>query len=272
MNRSRAWTVVAAAVVSALPACRSGRGPGAGGAGAPAAPAQVQQLVGQTRILRHRGDEKKVTLRRERLDRLAGGCDAAVDVRQASLEGGTLRLSLTHLGRPSVAALRRADRRRVCEPAVQTAVVVSGVDSAEAVDAVLRALLPTPEQYLRAMGTPFERDAGPAPAFGAADGPGTTGEERVLARKVQTWPVVLLAVDADVPAGRGVSGRESEVDFVAVVGADGRLHAARVTTALSDEHTRHVLRALTVWRYQPARSGTEEVPARVNGKAVLRLY
>ena len=271
MSRSRAWTVVAVAVVSALPACRSGRGPAAGGV-APVSPAQVQQLVGQTRILRHRGHEKKVTLKREALARLGGGCDAAVDVRQASLEGGTLRLSLTHLGRPSVAALRRADRRRVCEPAVQSAVVVTGVDSADAVNAVLRALLPTPEQYLRAMGTPFERDAGPAPALAAADGPGTTGEERVLARKVQTWPVVLLTVDADVPAGRGLSGRESEVDFVAVVGADGRLHAPRVTTALSDEHAKHVLRALTLWRYQPARGGTEELPARVTGKAVLRLY
>jgi hypothetical protein len=272
MSRSLAWKVVAVAVAAALPACRSGRGPSAGGVAAPAAPAQVQQLVGQTRILRHRGHEKKVTLKREDLARLGGGCDAAVDVRQASLEGGTLRLSLAHLGRPSVVALRRADRRRGCEPAVQSEVVVSRVDSAEAVDAALRALLPTPEQYLRALGTPFERDPGPAPAFGAADGPGTTGEERVLARQVKTWPVALLTVDADVPAGRRVGGRESEVDFVAVVGADGRLHAPRVVTALSDEHTKHVLRALSVWRYQPARSGTEEVPARVNGKAVLRLY
>jgi hypothetical protein len=272
MSRSRACKVIAMALVSALPACRSGRGPSAGGVPAPASPARVQQLVGQTRILRHRGDERKVTLKHADLARLAGGCDAAVDVRQAALEGGTLRLSLTHLGRPNVVSQRRTDRRRPCEPAVQSAVVVSQVGSEEALDAVLRTLLPTPEQYLRTWGTPFDREPGPAPSFGAADGPGTTGEERSLARKVTTWPVALLTVDADVPAGKRIGGRESEVEFVALVGADGRLHAPRVSTPLSDEHAKQVLRALSLWRYQPARSATEEIPARVTGKAVLRLY
>jgi hypothetical protein len=272
MSRAKTWKVVAIALAAALPACRSGRGPSAGRVEAPVNPARVQQLVGQTRILRHRGHEKKVTLKREDLARLGGGCDAAVDVRQAALEGGTLRLSLTHLGRPNVVSLRRTERRRLCEPAVQTALVVSRVTSAEALDATLNALLPTPEQYLRTWGTPFDRQAGPAPSVGAADGLGTTGEERVLAHQVTTWPVALLTVDADVPAGRRVGGRESEVDFVAVVGADGRLHAPRLITSLSEEHAKHVLRALSLWRYQPARSTTAEIPARVTGKAVLRLF
>jgi hypothetical protein len=89
---------------------------------------------------------------------------------------------------------------------------------------------------------------------------------------VKTWPVVLLTVDADVPTGKRVSARESEVDFVGVVGTDGRLYAPRVTTPLSDDHVKQLLRALSVWRYQPARTATGELPARVNGKAVLRLY
>ncbi|HET8646732.1 MAG TPA: hypothetical protein VFO85_14655, partial [Vicinamibacteria bacterium] len=81
-----------------------------------------------------------------------------------------------------------------------------------------------------------------------------------------------LTVDADVPAARHVGRRESEVDFVGIVGADGRLHAARVNTPLSDEHEKHLMRALSLWRYQPARGATSELPAKVNGKAVLRLY
>lgn len=272
MSRSSLCKLLAVALGLALPACRSGQGPSAARPGAPVPPAAVRELVGQARILRHRGHEKKVTLKREDLARLAGGCDAAVEVRQASLEGGTLRLSLSHLGRPAVAGRARADRRRACEPAPDTALTVSRVDSADALTATLHALLPTPEEYLKSNGTPFEREPGPAPRFGAADGPGTTGEERGLAFQVKTWPVALLTVDADVPAGKRVGAGESEVDFVGVVGTDGRLHGPRVNTPLSDEHTKQVLRALSLWRYQPARSASAELPAKVNGKAVLRLY
>jgi hypothetical protein len=270
MKRSSLSKVVVVALGLGLPACRSGQGPSAAGPGTPAPPADVQRLVGQTRILRHRGNERKVTLKREDLAKLAGGCDAAVDVRQASLEGGTLRLTLAHVGRPNLPDKPRA--RVACAPAPDSVVTVARVSSAEAFNSTVDALLPTPEQYLKASGTPFERDKAPAPAVAAADGPGTTGEERALAFQVKTWPVPLLTVDADVPVGNKVGGRESEVDFVGVVGTDGRLHGPKVVTPLSDDHVKQLLRAFEIWRYQPARSATAEIPAKVNGKAVLRLY
>ena len=160
----------------------------------------------------------------------------------------------------------------MCEPAPDTTLTVARVGSADALSGALDALLPTPEQYLKNSGTPFDRDPGAAPAVAAADGLGTTGDERNLARQVTTWPVALLTVDADVPAGKRVGGRESEVDFVAVVGTDGRLHAPRVTTPLSDDHVKQLMRAFALWRYQPARGAGGELPARVTGKAVLRLY
>jgi hypothetical protein len=272
MSRSSLSKVVVVVMGLALPACRSGQGPSAGRPGAPAAPAEVQKLVGQARILRHRGHERKVSLKRDDLARLAGGCDAAVDVRQASLEGGTLRLSVAHVGRPSVAARGRARRGRSCTPATDAVVAVTRVGSADALSATLDALLPTPEQYLKANGTPFERDPGKAPAVAAADGPGTSGDERVLARQVTTWPEPLLTVDAGLPAAKRVGARESEVDFVGVVGTDGRLYEPRVLTPLNDDHVKQLLRALTMWRYQPARGTAGELPARVSGKAVLRLY
>jgi hypothetical protein len=270
MSRSALSKVVAVALGLGLPACRSGQGPSTAGPSAPAPPSEVQQLVGQTRILRHRGNERKVTLKREDLARLGGGCDAAVDVRQASLEGGTLRLTLSHVGRPNIPAKARA--RVACAAVPDTVVAVTRVGSADAFSSTIDTLLPTAEQYLKASGTPFERDKGPAPAVAAADGPGTTGEERALSYQVKTWPVPLLTVDADVPAGKQVGGRESEIDFVGVVGTDGRLHAPRIVTPLADEHVKQLLRALEIWRYQPARSATAELPAKVNGKAVLRLY
>jgi hypothetical protein len=271
MKTSSLSKMLVVALGLGLPACRSGQGPSATGPATPAPPAEVQQLVGQTRILRHRGNERKVTLKREDLARLAGGCDAAVDVRQAALEGGTLRLTLSHVGRPNLPARPRA-RGGACEPAPDTVVTVTRVGSAEAFSSTIDTLLPTPEQYLKASGTPFERDKGSAPAVAAADGPGTTGDERALAFRVKTWPVPLLTVDADFPAGKQVGGRESEVDFVGVVGTDGRLYAPKVVTPLSEEHVKQLLRAFEIWRYQPARSDTAEVPAKVNGKAVLRLY
>lgn len=269
MSKSRLLAVAAAGMALALPACRSGRGPRAGRAEAPAAPGLVQQLVGQSRILRHRGHERRLSFKREDLTRLSGGCDAAVDVRQASLRDGTLRLTLAHLGRPHVPG--RPERRRGCRPASETTVAVSRVISEQAVHAALDALLPTPEQYLRAHGKAFDRPAADPTAGPVADEASAAGEDRTAARQVTAWPVPLLKVDADVPRGR-VGVRESEVDFAGVVGTDGRLHAARVLSPLSDDHTRQVTRALSLWRYQPARAGRRELPARVTGKTVLRLY
>ena len=271
MSRSALSKVVVVALGLGLPACRSGQGPSATGPATPAPPAGVQQLVGQTRILRYRGNERKVTLKREDLAKLSGGCDAAVDVRQASLEGGTLKLTLAHVGRPNLPSKPRV-RGSACPPAPDTVVTVARVGSQDAFTAAIDTLLPTPEQYLKASGTPFEREPGPAPAVAAADGPGTTGDQRALAFKVKTWPVPLLTVDADVPAGKQVGGRESEIDFVGVVGTDGRLHGPKVVTPLAEEHVKQLLRAFEIWRYQPARSDKEELPARVDGKAVLRLY
>jgi hypothetical protein len=270
MSRSSLSKVVAVAIGLVLPACKSAQGPSAGPS-APAPPAEVQQLVGQTRILRHRGHEGKITLKHADLARLGGGCDAAVEVRQASLEGGTLRLTLAHLGRPNLPAKPRV-RGAACTPVPSHALVVTQAGSANAFSSAIDVLLPTPEEYLKAGGTPFEREAGKAPAVAAADGPGTTGEERSLAFQVKTWPVVLLAVDTDVDVGKQVGGRESEVDFVGVVGTDGRLYAPKVVTPLSDEHVKELLRTFSIWRYQPARSATAEMPAKVSGKAVLRLY
>jgi hypothetical protein len=267
---SGSWTVVAVAAVLALPACRSGQGGGGATPAAPAAPGGVAELVGQTRVLRHRGDERKLTLKRDDVARLAGGCDAVVDVTAAALQQGTLRLSLTHVGRPEVMG-KRAMRRKGCAPAPATAVVVSRM-TGDGVSAVLDTLLPSIERYMGTQGAPFDRAPEEPKAVAADNLLGSTAEGRAAAFKVTAWPTVLFTVDADVPTGKAVAGRENEADFTAVVGADGRLYGPKITTALSEEHVKHITRVLTLWRYQPAKAGDKEVPARVSGKAVLRLY
>ena len=271
MSRSTLSRTALLLLAAALPACRSGQGPAAPPPQAPAGAGLVQQLTGQSRILRHRGDQRRVTARADQLARLSGNCDAAVHVRDAALQGDTLRLTLTHVGRPRVAGRSGGSRRRSCLPAAETAVALSRVGGADALETALRTLVPTPEQYLRAQGTAFDR--APAEPEGAvADEHSQGGEERTAARQVTAAPVALLMVDADVAKARGISGRESEVDFNGVVGADGRLYTPRVLSPLSQEHTLQVMRALSLWRYQPARAGQREVPARVTGRAVLRLY
>ena len=271
MSRSSSsWTVVAVAAVLALPACRSGQGGGGATPAAPAAPGGVAELVGQTRVLRHRGDERKLTLKRDDVARLAGECDAVVDVTAAALEQGTLRLTLTHVGRPEVLG-KRAMRRKGCVPAPTTAVTVSKM-TGDGLNAVLDGLLPTIERYMAAGGAPFDRAPEQPPLVVADNQLGSTAEGRAAALKVTSWPTVLFTVDADVPTSKNIAGRENEADFMAVVGADGRLYNPKISTALSDEHVKKITRVLALWRYQPAKAGDKEVAARVSGKAVLRLY
>ena len=266
--------IVAAALLAvALPACRSGQGPSAAPATAPAAPAGVAQLVGQTRVLRHRGDERKLALKRDDLARLAGDCDAVVEVTQAALEQGTLRLSLSHVGRPEVVTAkgRPVLRRRACVPASTVTVTVSKM-SGDSVPAALDALLPTLERYLELGGVSFSREPAEPTALVADNLVGATAEGRTAARQVTAWPAPLLKVDTEVARTKTVGARENEVDFTAVVGTDGRLHAPKVGTTLAENHARQVEKVLLLWRYQPAKAGDHEVPAHIEGKAVLRLY
>jgi hypothetical protein len=258
-------------VVAGAAGCRSGQGPGAAAPSAPAAAGDVRQLVGQARILRHRGHEKKVSLRGDDVRTLAGGCDVAVEVRQAALDQGTLKLALAHVGQPRGASQSRS-RRRGCVPAREATLTLTRVGNDAALRSALAAVLPTPEEYLAAMGTRFDRAAA-APAAPVADSSGATNEERAAARQVTVWPVALLTVDAGVPvASKRVGRRESEVDFTGVVGADGRLYDVKITSPLVDEHVKQLQRAFALWRYQPARAGDKELPARITGRAVLRMY
>src|SRR2546422_4078734 len=108
------WVTVLAVLALALaagPACRSGA-PGAK-AGAPVAPPDLlRSFVGQTLILRHRGDDKTVSLKRGQLASLSGECDVVVEVRSADFERGTARLNLQIVGRPRLA--RRGARQERC--------------------------------------------------------------------------------------------------------------------------------------------------------------
>jgi hypothetical protein len=218
-------------------------------------------LVGQMRIYRHRGDDARASVKRQDLRSLSGDCDVVVEVRQARVERGTATLALEMLGRPRVA--RRGARQERCgNDQPQLTLNVSGVDasSAAALESALADVLQTPEAYLRAHSVTFDLPPSSAPQ----EPPG----EHVLTRK----PERLLWVDAIQHDPRGRVHHEGEVEFTAVVGADGRLREPRLTTGLSESQERGVLRVMPLWRFQPARRGDAVVAARVTDRLVFRIY
>lgn len=262
MKRSLPVALVAVLLSSA---CRSA-GPKKGAA-VPAGPDPLRPYVGDVRILRAKADEKSVTVGAKQ--RLTGECDMAVRVRGAGFQKGGALFTLETVGRPAVAG--REPRCRTVQPSVQ--LLFSGLapgagDVATRVDAVLM----TPEAYLVSKGVAFDRPAADTPREIASPDLLAPAPEAGLGRKVKAWPKVLLSVS---PYAHAVSNRlrqESEVEFDAVVGTDGRVHEPRLKTTLNQAHQDVVLAALSRWRYEPARTSDAPVAARISARLALRLY
>jgi hypothetical protein len=276
-DRRRLLPVLVAAV--AIAGCRTGGGPRPTAPGAPAAPGFVGSYVGQKRILRTEGTDRRLSLSRGELSKIDPVCDLAVEIRQARLEGGTLRLDLEPLGRAFLE--NRPQRGRVtgkrasCQKiADNVALSVSGFsseDSAEAIEADLGKILPTPERHLVANGVPFDRPAAPEVKPVASKEPSAPVEEKVLGAQITAWPHRLLRVDADVHDPKRKKMFEVEVDVVAVVGTDGRVYEPKVGGSLEKSHEEQVVRALSLWRFEPAKHKGQPVSARIPMRAILRI-
>jgi hypothetical protein len=272
MRRSLlAWSLLAV-----LAGCRSGGGPAVRPATEPP-PEFVQSYVGQRRVLLHAKDESRVTLTRAEAARRTAGCASAVEVKRAALADGVLRLDLEHVGRARLAG----DTGKGVEPACGAPTSVYGVavsgfasgDEAAAVEESLAKLLVSPEAFLQARGTPFDRAAVADPGVAATkDVPGSSADERSLGRKVTAWPRPLFAVSPEVFLGRKEMRSESEVEFDGVVGPDGRLHGVKVTTPLTASHVTAVQRALALWRFEPAVTKEGPVAAKVTLRTSLRVF
>jgi hypothetical protein len=251
-------------------------GPGCktGGARAPAAPPApppdlLRPYEGALRILLHKGDVRALTVKAG--ERLAGDCDVAVRVRSVVLDKGVARFGLETLGLP-----RAGERRVRCkrlEPDLQLSLTgfPSGPVTPE-VTARIDEVLPTPEAYLRAKGTAFDRPPGEAPTEVASKLPDANEGERRLARAVVAWPQPLLSVEAMDRAPKKRAHFERLVAFEAVVGTDGRLHRPQLKTSLDQAQEAAVLAALPFWRLEPARRGDGPVGARVSLEVALRVY
>jgi hypothetical protein len=241
-------------------------------AGPPAGPRTdfLRTYVGQQRVLRFQADRERVGVKKKDPAQLPGACDAAVQVRSAVLQKGAPVLVLESLGVPNA---ERARPRCKAHPATIT-LSVTGYESDPPAQVVgrLDQVLPTPDGYLRAYGVPFDLASVAEPAVAASSQTNAPDEERRLGRRVTTWPRKLFWVD---PAYRDPGHRvrhEGEVEFEAVVGADGRLYRPRIRGGFDKAHVAYIERVLPMWRFEPARAGRDPLPAHVESRLVFRIY
>jgi hypothetical protein len=259
----RSWSLPLA-VVLLLPACQT----------APKAPATVtpapellRPYEGAVRLLPHQGDVRSLEVAAGKA--LAGTCDVAVRVRTVAFAKGQARFALDVLGQP-----RGGGRGVTCkrlEPAIQLAVTGLPAELSPEATARVDEVLLTPEAYLKARGTAFDRPAA-APAEVASRLTDASDDERRAGRAVVSWPQPLLSVDALSRAPKKRAHYERLVDFEAVVGTDGRLYRPRVKSSLDPAQEDLVLAVLPLWRLEPARRAGGPVAARVADHLVLRLY
>lgn len=256
-------------------ACRSAGGPPPTAPPGPLTDA-ARALVGQQRILRFHGREKSVSLKMQDLAGQSGPCDVAVEVKTAALTGGSARFTLELTGRPRLEGQprERRGRKSPCrELPVTTSLLVSGLStgSPEKLIADVGKVLLTPEDYLRAHGVPFDRPPVGDPKEVADASLTAPVDEQKRASAITAPQRRLLAIDPEYRSANRKVHYEGQVEFVAVLGPDGRLHQPRLTTPLG-EHEARAARVLPLWRYEPARRGEQPVAVRLQDSMILRIY
>ncbi len=241
-------------------------------AGPPAGPRTdfLRTYVGQQRVLRFQADRERVVVKKKDPAQLPGACDAAVQVRSAVLQRGAPVLVLESLGAPNA---EKARPRCKAHPATIT-LSLTGYESDPPAPIVARLdqVLPTPDGYLRAYGVPFDLASVAEPTVAASSHTNAPDEERRLGRRVTRWPRKLFWVD---PVYRDPAHRvrhEGEVEFEAVVGADGRLYRPQIRGGLDKAHVAAIERVLPMWRFEPAHAGKDAVPAHLESRLIFRIY
>jgi hypothetical protein len=255
-------------LAAALAACRSSQAPRPG---APAPPPDLaRSYVGQTLLLRGRGDEKKWSVDRKSVDKQSGACDVAVFVRDASFDKGTAQFLLEYLGEPRTEKWRSKCKKPV--HAITLRLTGFGGDSDAAVRGAVGQVLATPEAWLSAHGNRFDFPTGTGEPKVIADRSTIAAQDEMrVGRDVTRWPRRLLWIEP-AWADPGKIHHEGEVDVEGVAGIDGRLYQAKVTTPLDEHHEKFVMRGFPLWRFDPARKKDGPVAARVTEKTVFRIY
>ncbi len=259
----RSW-YVPLAVALLLPACQTAsKTPPA----VTPAPELLRPYEGALRLLPHQGDARVLNVAAGQA--LAGTCDVAVRVQSVAFDKGVARFGLEMLGQPRVGG--RVVTCKRLEPAIQLTVTGLPPQVTPEVTARVDAMLLTPEAYLKAKGTAFDRPEA-TPTEVASRLTDASEDERKAARSVVAWPQPLLSVEPLSRAAKKRAHYERLVDVEAVVGTDGRLYRPKLKTSLDPALERLVLGVLPLWRLEPAQRAGGPVAARVAQQLVLRVY
>jgi hypothetical protein len=250
--------------------CRAARGP-QGMLPSGAVADFTRAYTGQMRFLPGYGESARINLAQGAALK-KDGCDVAVLVRSATLEGGTARFVLEPVGLPNI-DVQRAERA-CSKPPYEYVLSISDLEAGaplERLSEEIDRVLSTPERYLKDRGVEFDRPAADKLGPIADKRLHTAYKERSLARAVTKTYRRLLSV---VPLKRERHKKlhyQGEVSFVAVVGTDGRLHDAKLLGSYGI-HEDLILKVLGLWRYEPAFKDAEPVAYRTEERTRLRVY
>ncbi len=207
---------------------------------------ELQSFVGQPFMLARVAREGKIKLKRSLLGRISGSCDVAAYVKAASWRSGTAELRLQYVGY----AVLVNGRSHGCSTGDEGVLEVTGFTADEPSDSLaadIHRVLQTPEQFLAERGIPF--NLMPAP----------DSVEAVRLTTAIKPPVTLLRVDGFYTPGARNHRVSGSVVVSVVIGADGRIHQAKLVHALPYGLDENALKVLPFWRFQPALRGDNPV-------------
>ncbi len=196
-------------------------------AGPQAAPNPLASYVGQKLILRYYGDSGYTRVRARDLDHPRGQCDVAVEVKSADWAPGEAHFRLEPIGHLVLKGVATSCKNSYNE-------IILAVTELQDVAKDLARVLQAPDEYLEASGVSI----GNSPE---------TGDARL------TLPRVVLRVNPAYTEAARKAKVSATVQVGVTITADGRVRDARVVQGPGMGLNERALRAVALWRFEPAR-------------------
>lgn len=204
----------------------------------------IASLTGQLFLLPKIGNKTKIQLKRDRLNRIKGGCDVAVQISAAELTHGDLHLRLRNIGYPVIPSQGYSNEcQSGAKPLIDLQLTGFAADEpASSVLGTINDVLFTPEHYLAYRGISLEAS-------------GETAEQQ----KQDANPVILLKVEPTYSEQARAQKYSGAITISVIVGEDGRVHSPRIARPLGLGLDENALLVLPLWRFQPGKKGGKPV-------------
>jgi TonB family protein len=211
--------------------------------------------------LRHYGGLANPSAKERDLNRKRGGCDQAVEVKAVTFTTSSIQLELRNIGTPIIRNKSKGCEISPDEYSLRVTEFDQGQPREQAENAI-RDVLQTPEEYLAAYGVTLNLPSATGTNQSPVEfpGPGLTA------------PKPVLMVQPNYSDANRNARLQGIVTVRCIIGTDGLVHAPVVGKGLTDELNKLALEALTFWRLEPVRLGTESVAAKIPLEFSFRMY